>query len=238
MSYESHATNRILSTKTGALPLFARLRPPSAESPGATPLILLLHGVGGNEENLLRFAAHLPPSALVASLRGPLARGAGAYAWFTVRFTPDGPEINPEELEASRSQVAACIPAAVERFSVDPERVYLLGFSQGAIIALALGLTEPALTAGVVAMAGRIPAEVLPGLAAPSATAGLPVYMAHGQRDEIIAVEEARKARRVLQEQRVALTYTEYPSVGHDLPPEAWNSALGWLAHEITSPAQ
>lgn len=219
------------------LPLFARVRPPLEQSEGEPPLILLLHGVGSNEEDLFPVAARMSPNAVVASLRGPLVRGHHAYAWFTVRFTPTGAEIDAEELEASRARVAEFVRAAVERYAADPERVYLVGFSQGAIMSLTLGLTEPALVAGVVAMAGRIPAEVLPGLAGPNATAGLPVYVAHGQRDEIIGVEEGRKARRILQEQRVALAYTEYPGVGHNLPPEAWNAALGWLSRQIAAPA-
>lgn len=219
-----------------SLPLVARARLPQGETAGP-PLILLLHGVGGNETNLLPLAERMPASALVMSLRGPLVRGPGSYAWFGVEFTPEGPRINVEELEASRECVADCIAEAVARYGADAECVYLVGFSQGAIIALALGLTQPTLVAGVVAMAGRIPAEVLPGLAAPGATAGLPVFVAHGTQDSIIAIGEARKARRVLEEERVALDYHEYASA-HDLPSEAWEAALAWLARQINTPAR
>lgn len=237
MSSESFAPLGAHAAADGYLPLVARIRPPQAENASPPPLVLLLHGVGGNESNLFPLAAHMPASALVMSLRGPLVRGPDAFAWFSVEFTPEGPRINPEELEASRERVAACITAAVERYGADPECVYLFGFSQGAIISLALGLTQPALVAGVVAMAGRIPAEVLPGLAAPSATAGLPLFVAHGTRDEIIAIGEARKARRVLEEQRVALDYREYASE-HDLPPEAWEAALSWLTRQVKTPTR
>ena len=84
------------------------------------PLLLLLHGVGANERDLLPLAPELDPRLQILSLRAPLTRGPNSYAWFTVAFLPAGYKIAPEQLEASRQRVVDFIRAAVERYDADP----------------------------------------------------------------------------------------------------------------------
>lgn len=84
---------------TDALPLTTdpdsglqyRVRP-AAGRPAAR--LLLLHGVGGNETNLLNVADVIDPRIEIAFLRGPLTFGPSQHAWFPVRFGPNGPEID------------------------------------------------------------------------------------------------------------------------------------------------
>jgi phospholipase/carboxylesterase len=222
------------ATPVEGLPLTHLVRPPLTESraSGRPPLLLLAHGVGSNERDLFSFAENLAPQFVVVSARAPLTRGPDAFAWFNVQFTPQGPVIAPEQLDASQKVYAAFAGEAIMAYGADPARVYSLGFSQGAIISLVTALTHPHLFAGVVALAGRIPAEAIPWLAAPEETAGLPVFMAHGTRDTIIRVEEARAARDVLERQRVALTYTEY-ATDHRITPQMFADMTAWLAQRL-----
>lgn len=216
------------------LPLVHLVRAPLAPpEPGRRPpLLALAHGVGSNERDLFGLAPDLDPRFVVVSARAPLTRGPDAYAWFNVQFTPQGPLIAPEQLDASRVAYAAFVAAAAEAYGADPARVYTLGFSQGAIISLVTALAQPDLFAGVVALAGRIPAEALPWFAAPERTAGLPVFMAHGTQDTIIRVEEARRAREVLERQRADLTYSEYP-IDHRITPPMFAAMTDWLAARL-----
>lgn len=220
------------------LPLVHLVRPPLAPpEPGARPpLLALAHGVGSNERDLFELAPQLDPRCVVVSARAPLTRAPDSYAWFNVDFTPQGPVIAPEQLDASRTVYAEFVGAAIMAYGADPARVYTLGFSQGAIISLVTALTHPKLFAGVIALAGRIPPEAVPWLAAPDETAGLPVFMAHGTRDAIIRVEEARAARTILERQRVALTYTEYP-IGHSLTPQMFAELTMWLQRRLDGDA-
>ncbi|HZC08078.1 MAG TPA: alpha/beta hydrolase-fold protein [Ktedonobacterales bacterium] len=222
------------ATPVEGLPLTHLVRQPLTESraSGRPPLLLLAHGVGSNERDLFSFAENLAPQFVVVSARAPLTRGPDAFAWFNVQFTPQGPVIAPEQLDASQKVYAAFAGEAIMAYGADPARVYSLGFSQGAIISLVTALTHPHLFAGVVALAGRIPAEAIPWLAAPEETAGLPVFMAHGTRDTIIRVEEARAARDVLERQRVALTYTEY-ATDHRITPQMFADMTAWLAQRL-----
>jgi phospholipase/carboxylesterase len=199
------------------------------------PLLLLLHGVGANERDLFSLAPQLDPRPLILSLRAPLTRGPNSYAWFTVAFLPTGYKIAPEQLNDSRSRVIAFIRAAVSRYDADPERVYLLGFSQGAIMSLSVALTEPELLAGVIALSGRIPPEVEPEIVAPERTAGLPVFLAHGRQDSVIPYQWAERARPILERQRAALEYHAY-DMGHQIGTQTLADLTAWLSARLDSP--
>jgi len=77
------------------------VREPPEKANGAPPLLLLLHGVGSNEWDLMGLALHLDRRFFVVSARAPMPLGPDAYAWFRVEFTPDGPMIEPGEVEES-----------------------------------------------------------------------------------------------------------------------------------------
>lgn len=222
------------TTPAEGLPLVHLVRPPlTTPQPGARPpLLALAHGVGSNEHDLFELAPQLDPRCVVVSARAPLTRAPGAYAWFSVEFTPQGPVIAPEQLDASRKLYADFVRAAATAYDSDPAQIYTLGFSQGAIISLVTALTHPKLFAGVIALAGRIPPEATPWLSAPEETAGLPIFMAHGARDTIIRVEEARAARDVLQRQRADLTYTEYP-IDHRISLPMFEEMSAWLGRRL-----
>lgn len=222
--------------ETLKLPLTHLKRLP-LESPagGRPPLLLLLHGVGGNEKHLFELAPQLDPRFVVLSLRAPIRWGPDSFAWFTVRFTDDGPSIVPDELKASRDAVARAIPAAIAAHGADPQRVYLFGFSQGAIVSLTLALTEPHLLAGVVACAGRIPPEVIPWAVSGEATHGLPLLWLHGREDQVIPLDWAHRARPALENQGVALTSREYDA-RHTITPEMLADTNAWLAEQLAAP--
>lgn len=208
--------------------------PKNGERP---PLLSLAHGVGSNEADLFELAPDLDPRCVVVSARAPLTRGPGAYAWFSVQLTPQGNIIDPEQLDASRKVYAEFVRAAATAYGADPARIYTLGFSQGAIISLVTALSQPHLFAGVIALAGRIPPEALPWLAAPAETAGLPVFMAHGSRDAVIRVEEAHAACDILRRQQADLTYREY-MIDHRINQQMYDEMTAWLDQRLNSGAQ
>ena len=69
------------------------------------PLLLLLHGVGSNEEDLYGLVPYLDKRFLIVSARAPITLEPGSYAWFELTFTPQGPIINPAQAEASRKKL-------------------------------------------------------------------------------------------------------------------------------------
>jgi phospholipase/carboxylesterase len=147
------------------LSLVHEVRPaaPTTGAVGERPaLLILLHGVGANERQMAQIAPAFDPRFVVVSVRSPLAIGPSAFAWFHVTFTAQGPVIATEEAEAGWTLLARFIDEAVVAYGADPARVFLAGFSQGGIMALATLLTAPGKVAGAVSMSGRLLPEVLP----------------------------------------------------------------------------
>jgi phospholipase/carboxylesterase len=219
----------------GELPLVHLSRPPQIASVGKPPLLIQLHGVGSNERDLFGFADLLDPRLQVVSVRAPLVRGPDAFAWFDVQRLPTGFLIDPEQLRASRDRLLGFIPAAVAAYGSDSERVYLQGFSQGAIMSLTTVLSQPQPIAGIAAMSGRLPAEARPWIAPHHQLAGVPIFMAHGTFDDVIKVSYAHDAIEVLRTLPVDLTYREYP-MPHTIGPEALRDMLAWLTARLDSP--
>ncbi len=214
------------------LPLTYLERPPRQQVATHAPLLILLHGVGSNERDLFRLAPALDGRFRVLSVRGPLVRAEGSYAWFIPTYTANGIQIDPAVLDASRKTLIAFIASAVRAFAAEPERVYLLGFSQGAIMSLTLALTEPERLAAAVAIAGRIPPEVLPWAAPPERTAHLPLLLEHGRQDSVLPIEWAHAARPILAAQHLALDYREYDAP-HTITDRMLDDATAWLSARL-----
>lgn len=140
--------------------------PPCLQTSQKSPVIVFLHGVGGNETNLMPQFAAVDARLRVFSVRAPIQRSTNAYGWFDVRFEPD-PIINADHAESSRISLIAFLERVVTEYHLEPKQVYLLGFSQGAIIGASVALTRPDLVAGLVMLSGRVLPEIAPLLAPP-----------------------------------------------------------------------
>jgi phospholipase/carboxylesterase len=206
---------------------------PVGEQP---PLLILMHGVGANERQMTALAPAFDPRFVVVSVRSPLVLGPDAFGWFRVTFTAEGPVIVVEEAEAGWKHLARFIDEVVAAYGADPARVYLGGFSQGAIMALATLLTAPENVAGAVAMSGRLLPEVLPHAASADALRGKPALTVHGEADEKLGIHLARWAREQLARFTLELTYSELP-MGHAITRESLDVVHAWLAERLRAHA-
>lgn len=198
------------------------------------PLLILMHGVGANEQQMAQLAPAFDRRFVVVSVRSPLVLGPNAFGWFRVTFTAQGPVIVAEEAEAAWKLMARFIGEAVKEFEADPARVFLAGFSQGGIMALATLLTAPEKVAGAVAMSGRLLPEVLPNAASGDALRGKPVLIVHGVADEKLGIHLARWAREQLEQFPLDLTYRELV-MGHAITAESLDLVTSWLADALRS---
>jgi phospholipase/carboxylesterase len=219
----------------GRLSLTHLIREPTgADSP--PPLLLLLHGVGSNERDLMGLAPWLDGRLFVVSARAPIALGYEAYGWFRFSFTPDGPEgpvvLDPREAENSYRLILSFIDELVEVYGVDTDRVYLMSFSQGTIMGLSVALTRPDKVAGVVAMSGRFPDAIRPQIAPPEQLRGLPILLQHGTEDPVLPIQYGRAARETLDDLPIRLDYHEY-RMGHHVTQESLADASAWLTARL-----
>ena len=186
--------------------------------------MVLLHGLGADEDDLIDLARSLPPSFAYASVRAPLPHPDGGYTWFEDRGVA-------RPVAASlRSSIAVLRewldgPATA---TYNRERTYLLGFSAGMIMAAALALDDPARFAGCVLLSGVIAFDA--GVtAAPDRLRGLPVFYGHGDDDRVVPRELAVRSARYLREKSGALvTEHAYPH-GHSLSAREVADIRAWF---------
>jgi phospholipase/carboxylesterase len=213
------------------LPLLFR---PSSLGKGQ-PLLLLLHGVGGNESNLRSLAALIPPAINVALLRAPLSIGPGQFAWFPVAFTASGPVIDAAQAEASRQQLIALATQLASHPDIVANKLCLAGFSQGGIMSASVGLTRPDLVPCFGILSGRILPEIEPLFADKAQLAAAQAFVAHGLDDSRLPLHFGRQSRALLEELGVGLDYLEFPG-DHEIVADEAERFIDWLVRQL--PAQ
>jgi len=210
------------------------VREPADEGRTPPPLLLLLHGVGSNEEDLFALAPYQDERFLVVSARAPVALDYGGYGWFRIDFTPRGMVADLEQAQQSLRLLPGFVDELVEAYGADGRRVYLMGFSQGAMMSLALTLTRPEKVAGLVAMSGRLLRQVMELEPDRDALTGKPILVTHGLYDPVLPVENGRAVRDHLAGLPVDLTYREYP-MQHEVSAESLRDVVGWLTKRLDS---
>ena len=203
---------------------------PAAREP-ADGTLVLLHGRATDEHDLLRVVDALDPERRLDGLtpRGPFTLPPGGYHWYGPVVRVGFP--NKETFEQSFALLSEWLDA-----TVDLERTVLGGFSQGSVMAYALGLGagRPA-PAGVLAMSGFIP--VVEGLELDlEGRRGLPVAIAHGTHDPVITVQFGREARDRLSAAGLDVLYRESP-IGHGVDPRGIDELRAWLARTLPARA-
>jgi phospholipase/carboxylesterase len=196
-----------------------------------SPLIILMHGYASNEQDLFSFANQLPANFLVISARAPYTIGKDSYAWYELNFINDKPISNKEQAEKSRLLILQFINQLKEKHAFDTQRIYLCGFSQGAIMTDSVGLTNPDQIKGIAIMSGMLLEEVKPLIASKEKLKNLRVFMSHGTNDNVLDVHYARESNSYLKQLGLALTFKEYPE-GHTISLAMLNDLLTWLNKE------
>jgi phospholipase/carboxylesterase len=196
------------------------------------PLLVLLHGIGSNEDDLYSLAPYLDGRLMVVSARAPVVMGAASFGWFNIEFTPQGMVADVEQADESRRLILKFIDELIETYNADPACVFLMGFSQGAMMSLSAALTRPDKVAAVAAMSGRLPAQALAHLSAPDGLRGMPIFVAHGTYDPVLPIENGRECREKLGALPVELTYREYP-MGHEVSMESLRDVAAWLSSTL-----
>lgn len=191
--------------------------------PGA-PLVILLHGRGATEVDILGLADLLPPGPTYAAVRAPIAEGGG-YAWFENRGVG-------RPVADSLTQTTSWFRSWLDDFTPPARPVVLIGFSGGAAFAGGLALADPGRYAGMAILYGTLPFDAgMP--TTPARLAGLPVFLAHGQHDSVIPAElQARTWTYLLGESGAPTTARRDP-IGHTISPTALDDLGRWLTERL-----
>ena len=181
-----------------------------ADDPAARPPLLLLHGTGGNEYDLLPLRDRLSPSAAVLSVRGTVLEN-GMPRFF--RRMSEG-VFDEEDLRRRADELAEFVVMASAVYGIEDRSLIAVGFSNGANIASAMLLQRPGLLAGAVLLAAMVP------YAEPQAAdlAGTMVIISNGDRDPMIAPEVTQQLVSQLRERGAEVVELPHPG-GHQIYP-------------------
>ena len=211
--------------------LFHLVEPPRNPAGKKYPAIILLHGLGANEEDLLGLSSSLDERFLIISVRAPFpSQFSGGYTWYDIGEV-GRPE--PAKFTISYSKLSQFVDDALRGYPVNPEHLYLLGFSMGSVMAYALSLTRPSLFRGVVANSGYL-AEGTHLSYQWDQLDNVNFFVAHGTQDPVIPVTMARHAKEQLENAHARLDYREYP-MAHQISEESLQDSSRWLTHHLNS---
>ena len=198
---------------------------------GLSPLLLMVHGFGSNEEDLFSFTRALPKELTVVSIRGPIAIQNMGYAWYNISIDHLGnKKYDINKAIESRDQIVKCIEKCTDTYNTDPDNVTLLGFSQGSILINAVGLTYPKKIKNIISLSGGIDPNIIK--LSKSNINELSFYISHGTQDMVLPFEQAKKSLEFLKKNNIKFDFESFP-VGHGVCPENFKSILSWFKNKL-----
>jgi phospholipase/carboxylesterase len=207
-------------------------RDPLISSSAPPPMLIMLHGLGSNEQDLFSFAPLLDGRYLILSVQAPIAYGFGGYAWFNIDLTSGIPSANIQQVTQARRLLSAFVKEAIETYQPDQEKIYLLGFSQGAIMSYATAFSEPYHIRGMVGMSGYILREITPQISFSPQLKKINVLATHGKNDQVLPIFLGRATNDYLRTLHIDYTYKEY-DMAHEVNAECLEDVKTWLSKQL-----
>ena len=212
---------------------------------GDTPrfAVIWMHGLGADGSDFVPVVPHLglddAPSIRFVFPNAPQIPVScnGGYvmpAWYDIiSLAPNAREVDAAGVRRSREAIRRLIERENQR-GVPGERIFVAGFSQGGAIAYSTALTHPQRLAGIVALSTYIPTPELLEAEATAVNAGLPIFAAHGNEDDVVSPELGTRARNLVQSPGHAVEWREYP-MPHSVCIEEIIDIGAWLRQRMAA---
>lgn len=192
------------------------------------PLLILLHGYGSNDADLFSFSEYIPTSFHVVSLQAPLAMGENSFAWFPIHFNESMERwTSPEEVKKATDYIHDFLSYYTKKHDFDNKKLYLMGFSQGAMLSYAVGLATKNVK-GIAALSGYIDPRVVEV----TNTTLSSIYVSHGTADMVVPYAWAEQTVETLKEYGLSPEFHAYPQ-GHGINQDNLMSIIQWLKAQL-----
>lgn len=197
------------------------------------PLVIFLHGYGSNEDDLFGIKDDLPTNYTVLSVRGRLEVKQGGYQWFHQKSGAPQYDGESDDLRLSTAAISDFIARVTEKYHTRPGKVFLVGFSQGAMMTYEVALRHPELLRGIAPLSGRLLPVLRAELKGGPKYAGLQVFIGHGTADPQVPYVGATEALGVLQGLSIAPQFHSYPGVGHTISALEVADLKNWISASL-----
>lgn len=197
------------------------------------PVLILLHGYGSNESDLLDLAKAFDPSFTTITLRGPRTISQGAYAWYDLQVGGGARVYDYAQAVKSRNIILSFISNACKTLNLDSNRAFVMGFSQGAIMCYELALSANGKIAGIVPLSGRMMDETKKLPIKWEKLADLQVFIGHGSSDNVLALEESTKAEAFLKAGKLKNIVFKTYQMAHSISGQEINDLKLWFVSAL-----
>jgi phospholipase/carboxylesterase len=196
---------------------------------GKPPLVILLHGRAAEAKTIFSIEGLLDPRFHIVAFQAPFESALGAYEWFRPEEKEQRRELwEGDRFSAAEQQLTQDIPFYLSQAEVDPTKLFLWGFSQGAAMSLILGLRGVIKPKGVVPMAGFLPSPIKRW---ESVDRHAKYLLVHGTNDEVLPTASSLSALKFLLEHGVRAEYHEYRG-RHKMTLDSIAYINNWLRNE------
>ena len=200
--------------------------------------VVWLHGLGATADDFVPLVPHLDASHLrfffpQAPIRPVTVNmGVAMPAWYDIRTIRRGPEReNEQHIEEARGDLNAIIEQLEEQ-GIPSQQIVVAGFSQGAAMALEVGLRYPRPLAGLLILSGYLLRKDQLASAASSANKSTPIQFCHGSRDPVVPMTAARESFELLEKDPRDIRWLDYP-MGHEVCDPQVQDIKEWLAEHL-----
>lgn len=201
----------------------------AAHASAGHPLVVLMHGYGSNELDLFALYTGLPEDYTYLSVRAPITLAPGRFQWF--RQTSNERDYNGETADLAQSArvLREFVDQAARKYGTPAGKVYLVGFSQGAMMSYELALRSPEQVGGIAALSGKILPVLRTELQNTKGFGKLAVFIGHGTADQRIPLSGATQAQAFLQQHDLRPQVHIYPGLPHSISPQEIADLNAWL---------
>jgi phospholipase/carboxylesterase len=200
-----------------------------ASNQKAQSMVLLLHGYGANGDDLIGLAPPLSqvlPNTVFISPNAPFpcSDNPGGFQWFDV-WQSEG-QNRVEAVRFAEAIVNKFVDRELENRGLDHSKLFFVGFSQGTMLSLQVGLRRERPCAGILGYSGRLE---MPELLSEEIRSRVPVMLIHGEEDPLLPIEMMESAEKVLKQNGVEVTSMRRPGLGHGIDPEGLKGGAAFL---------
>ena len=198
-----------------------RYTPAQDSTSGET--LIVLHGTGGNENDLIGIGQSIAPGAAILSPRGNVTEN-GAHRFF--KRLAEG-VFDPKEVRSRAEELARFIRAAITKYSLDSTRIYALGYSNGANIASSVMFIDPGLLQGAILFRPMLVFEPEKH----GDLSGSSVFISAGRMDPIVPMSSVERLVELFESSHAEVTL-KWQQAGHNLVPSEVREAADWLSQQ------
>lgn len=203
-------------------------------------LVIFLHGYGANGQNLINLSHELKyvlPEAHYISPNAidPWEGGfPDAYQWFSLYrgFDRKGLSEIATEIKNANKILTNFIDTQLARFNLTDDKLFIVGFSQGAMMSMYQGFVKPKKPAGIIAFSGKL---VLPEMLGQQSLSKPDICLIHGESDSVVPFESFLEAKKLLEEQKISHESHAIPNLDHSIDIHGIRMAQAFIKKQLNT---